>query len=259
VKTEQFDIDAIVREVVARLVAAAAAPSTPAASTPVSTSVPPASSKSPVPTAGPARSAPAATDLALTESVVTVASLASRVTSNIRRLVVSPRAVVTPSARDWLRNRSIELTRASETAIANATAKPATVGKLYLHSTSPNSQMRSWSQRIVDSGWEVESLVPCPAHQAAAELSAVLGPRNRLGLLLTRETLTAVCLANRHANVRAAEVSTVDAARTAVLQIHANLLIVDPVRSGEFGLRRIVQEFLRVGPRDAPAQWRGGA
>jgi len=250
-KAEPLDIDAIVREVLAKLVATAK-PSAPSAIAP---SVPAVASVPATPIATTVVHTPVATDLVLVESVVTVALLAARVSSTTRRLVVAPRAVVTPSARDWLRTRSIELARTS--LAVGAAAKPTAVGKFYLHSTLPNSPARAWSQRIVDAGWELENLVPCPVAQAAAELSAVLGQRNRLGLLLTRETTAAVCLTNRHDNVRAAEVSNVETARAAVQQIHANLLIVEPSRCGEFGLRRIVQEYLRVGPRDAPAKWRG--
>ncbi len=247
---QPLDIDAIVREVLAKLAA-------------VVPSAPPPSGSSTVPAAS-ATSAPApatpltrveTADLTLTDQVVTVDSLAAAVTAGTRRLIVSPRAVVTPSARDWLRARAIELTRVA--APASNSTKTSLIGKLYLHATRAHSATRSWGQRIVESGWELESLVPCDLVQAAAELAAVLSSTNRLGVLLTNETTAAVCLANRHAHVRAAVAASVDDVRVALRQIQVNLLIADPARAGDFVQRRMIQEFLRFGPRDAPRPWRG--
>lgn len=264
-----LDIDAIVREVVARLAAASSSLREPATSaSPVASNVvapnvvapnavaKTADSKSPVAaTTGAAPSEPSA-DVSLLGSVVTVDLLARQVPAGARRILVAPRAVVTPAARDWLRARSLELVRVAATATAATTAKSTTLGKFYLHGTLPHVASTDWTQRIAAAGWELEKLVPCPARQAAAELAAVLGPTNRLGLLLTRETLSAACLANRFDNVRAAEATNVEGARAAVREIHANLLIVDPTRAGPFVLKQMTQEFLRVGPRDAPAAWR---
>jgi hypothetical protein len=53
-------------------------------------------------------------ELRLTECVVTLATLKDRM-ANVQRIVVTPRAVVTPAVRDELRQRTIELVRQSKT------------------------------------------------------------------------------------------------------------------------------------------------
>lgn len=249
-KAETLDIDAIVREVLAQLAAAAPSRSSSAPATNSSAS----SSLNSSPSS--ATTPPVASNMAVNDAVVTVAVLEARANATTRTVTVGPRAVVTPAARDWLRAKAIELSRS--VASAPAAAKPAAIGKVYLHATSALGTSRSWTRRILEAGWELESLVPCAVVQAAAELSAVLGPRQRLGVLLTHDVAAAVCLANRHANVRAALAASVEEVRSAVAQIHANLLVVEP-RLGDFAVRRIVQEFLRTGPRDAPAAWRGAS
>jgi len=50
-------------------------------------------------------------ELAVTDRVVTLRSLEGRLT-NIAKLIVPPRAVVTPAVRDELKQRKIELVRA---------------------------------------------------------------------------------------------------------------------------------------------------
>ena len=53
---------------------------------------------------------PAAGELRLSERIVTLASLKDRI-GNVRRVVVSAKAVVTPAVRDELNQRQIELVR----------------------------------------------------------------------------------------------------------------------------------------------------
>ena len=56
---------------------------------------------------------PSAGELRLTEKVITKATLKDRLAS-VQRVVVSPRAVVTPAVKDELNERRIELIRQSE-------------------------------------------------------------------------------------------------------------------------------------------------
>ena len=53
---------------------------------------------------------PAASELRLSERVVSLATLKDRL-ANVRRVVVPPRAIVTPAVHDELNGRKIELVR----------------------------------------------------------------------------------------------------------------------------------------------------
>jgi hypothetical protein len=50
----------------------------------------------------------AAADLALTEKLITIRTIEGRLTG-VKRLIVKPRAIVTPAVRDELKQRNIQL------------------------------------------------------------------------------------------------------------------------------------------------------
>lgn len=269
----EVDIDAIVRAVVERLAVAARAAESVEPRTAVAAIAPPPPA---APVAAPVTSPPSSPESAasartavLSDAVITLRSLAG-LSSAVRQVSVLPKAVLTPSARDWFRNRGIEVVRASAVvspgagspgagSVGDGSVGDAKLGKLYLHSNLGPLRGNAWRAALVESNWEWESLVACPAPQAVAELAAVLGPPNRLALLVTRETHYAVCQANRHSTVRAAAAATVDEARDAYRQLRANLLVVDPSRAPDYALGRVLREFLRPGPRSAPTEPRGGS
>jgi hypothetical protein len=78
----------------------------------------------------------------------------------------------------------------------------------------------------------------------------------RRGLLLTRETAAAVCLANRRRGVRAAWAMDLPAAQRAVADVAANVLAVDPNPLSRFTLQRMAH-CLAAAP-DSPTLGRMG-
>jgi hypothetical protein len=189
-------------------------------------------------------------------------------------LIVPSKAVVTPTALDLLRKQGIELQRDSNTdallggaaaslptAVGRSGKKTlegsasARLGTLYVHGDDPAVPQRNWQSIWPRDRWLVESLVACPLPQAIAELAAVLSSSGRLGILLSSEPDAAVWLANRQTTLRATMAGTVDAVRTAVQSIGANLLIIAPQRTPAYSSRAIVRQFLADGPRICPQRW----
>jgi len=91
--------------------------------------------------------------------------------------------------------------------------------------------------------------------QVALELTDAVAKGGKMGVLITDRPLAAVCLANRHYGVRAAQVCHVRDVEHALAQIGANLLVVEPRVPSAFELVRMVRTFHAAGPRVVPKEF----
>ena len=218
-----LDIDRIVREVIARLELA------PDADKPTTAS-----------------QAPGDGELVVSARVVTLSEVDGRLES-VRRLVVTPQAVVTPAVRDELQRRNVTLAYASPA--AGRAADPlrlvmVTAGKCI----DPATLVRALSEEPM----RVEpQALDCPI-AAAGRLAAEVVRPDTLGLLLTRHPAAGLCLANRHAGVRAVSGRDAPAVLAAAADAGANLLVIDPAAGSFFQLKQIVTGFCRGGIRPCP-------
>jgi ribose 5-phosphate isomerase RpiB len=87
-------------------------------------------------------------------------------------------------------------------------------------------------------------------------LAIQVGQANTLGLLLTRYTAAALCLANRQAGVRAVTAQDAATVRRSAKSVGANLLVADPEAGSLFALRQMATEFCRDGVRQCPEVFR---
>ena len=79
-----------------------------------------------------------------------------------------------------------------------------------------------------------------------------LAKERTLGLLLTRHTAAALCLANRVRGVRAIWGLDVAGVVRDAAAVGANLLVVDPAAAGVFRLKQLVAQFCRAGVQACP-------
>ena len=237
----KIEIDRVVREVLAGLVAAPTArPTDTAAGT----------SSCPAPVASVSRAAdrnprtpssePVKGKLVIHGRVVTLADLKGRL-SGIRQLVVPPQAVITPAAQDELLQRNIGICRrATETDV-------------------PTDALRL-AMAIVQKGFDpipltaalrTEGMIVTPYSgdcviAAVDHLAGEIARPGTLAVLLTRYSAAALCLANRQQGVRAVlRVEDADG-------VGANLLVLDPTARGVFHLKQTLVEFCRHGVRPCP-------
>lgn len=218
------EVERIVREVISRF--AARQPSSNGAAAPL----------------------PSAGRLLVQERVVTVATLANRL-QGINEIALARGAVVTPAARDLLRENNIHVS----------------------HSTAPNPAWQGARQLVL--------AVAATAYEPAA-LSAALARRSirieqiaRVGLtgvidslierialggeralLLTGEPEVAVCLANRRRGVRAVACGCHSSAKRALRKVAANLLVIDPRGKSSHELSQIAEE-LSANQLHCPAEY----
>ena len=188
--------------------------------------------------------------LEVNERVVTLAKLDGRL-SGIRQLVVPPQAVVTPAVHDELSRRNVALTFAA--------VRPQTPGET-LRLVVVTMGTKFDSARLAAALKKTPLLIvphTLDCLIASCDLLAhQVGQGKTLGLLLTRHTSAALCLANRLAGVRAVWARDVATVRQAAKAVGANLLVADPEGGSLFALRQMVTEFCRDGVRQCPEVFR---
>ncbi|HTU24372.1 MAG TPA: RpiB/LacA/LacB family sugar-phosphate isomerase [Pirellulales bacterium] len=211
-------VDSIVREVLARL--ASQRPSEKSA----------------------AAAAPA--QLVLEPAVISVATLADRL-SGVQRVVVGRKAVVTPAARDLLKQHNITLSRSAQTAIAG---KPTLTVAVCDTAVDPAALLRS----VAPLASNIERLAKTGMSTVVVELCDAVVKDGRRGLLLSGQPTVACCLANRRPGVRAAVAHDRDEVAAAAASLGMNLLVIDPARRSLFQLGQMVKQFLQAGAVHCP-------
>jgi hypothetical protein len=245
-------IDAIVAEVLARLretlasqppAAPGSQPShaAPAPTEPASAGAEPAarppSDAAPEPAAVERREG----DLVLEDRVVTLSSLDGR-WDQTRRLVLTPNAVLTPSVKDELRKRRVRVEyRAADV------APPVIALACCTHTPHAGHLAARLAASVPAQVVPAARLV-----EAVRELAQWVVADHRLGVLLTDDPLSGVCLANRRQAVRAAWPRCLRELPAVITAIGANVLVVDPLGVTTRDFERMVEMFQQDLPRRCP-------
>jgi hypothetical protein len=233
---QQWDIEAIVREVCRRLQQLSDGGTAGGAGTEKQASPSPAARQP----------AADATQLQLPHRTVTMGLLAGRL-DGVKEVLVPAGAVVTPSVRDELRKRQIVLRKADgQTADAGVRA-----GLVLGVAGNADPAGAAVAAVQAEAGGADRIDNPCVLEVVRQVTQALAAPA-RIGLVLTDRPAVALCLANRRASIRAAWGVSVSSVRAATEQIGANLLVVNPAEHGFSELRGMIREFLRGG-HDCPA------
>jgi hypothetical protein len=193
--------------------------------------------------------APAATsggELVVLSPVVTMSELEGRL-EGVRRLVVPPQAVLTPSVRDELHRKRITLVYDQPVPVPGA-GKARLVMLVLGSRYDPVPLARALqNERIEVDSRRTDCLV-----EATDQLAGEVVKPNTLGLVVSTYPAVAICLANRHQGVRA--VSGIDAATADAdaASVGANVLVVNPRTTGFFQIKQMISRFHREGARACP-------
>lgn len=188
-------------------------------------------------------------DLVVTSRVVTMNDVLGRL-DGARRLVVSPQAIVTPAVRDDLLRRGIALH------VAEAMNPPAAAVRLALVLSGADFDPTSLSAALTREGFRVEAMASDCLIAAAEQAAEEAAKPETLGVLLTRHTAAALCLANRLPGVRAVTAADAPSAAAAAASVGANLLVANPQAGTFFQFKQMITEFGRGGVRPCPAVFR---
>jgi hypothetical protein len=218
---DQALIDRIVANVLEQL-----QPATPRAVTPATTATRPSA-------------------VQLTQAVIT-ADVLNKAVSPGQAVQIGTRSLLTPSARDWLRQHQIMWSRAAGNSDARVDRAASLRGQLLLSTVTPAVRgavdslfrsVRHWQRQVVG-----------PARDAAeiAVRSLATAECDRV-LITSREAELVACLANRQAAVRAAVVSSADHVQRLEASLSPNLWVVDPTAKSLMELRNLFRSCVALG------------
>lgn len=174
----------------------------------------------PAPSAPPEKAATAATGPLLAGRVISLAML-EKLPAGTRSIAVEASAVITPSAREYSRDKGIAIER------VGAAARPASVSFLVARADCVGdvSTRAAALARAVPGGFQVPTTGLADVIATLAMHASRDGAR---GVLLTGKPAMATVLANRSASLRAVTARDAAMLAAAAAEVAANLLIVDP-------------------------------
>lgn len=190
-------------------------------------------------------------ELILSRQVVTLADVGGRL-EGVRRVLVPAGAVVTPAVRDELMRRKVAL------GCIAAQAQAGQRLRLVMLVVARRFDPLPLAAALERQGVAVEQAQLDCLIAATDRLARELAQPNSLGLLLTRHTAAALCLANRRRMIRAILGREPVELAADAQAVGANLLVVDPDACSAAVLLRMVREFCAQGVRDCPEALRRG-
>lgn len=219
-------VERIVQEVMARL---AAAPSSAVSSASVVTS---SSDKK---------------QLKLSNRVVTLDDVKDKLNA-VKSVVVPPKAIVTPAARDYLREKGASLSYATN----GGAAKMNIAAAFGIAETSfdPTSLLQSLAQANI----RIEQVARSGLVSVTRELADLAAKSGRAAVLITSKPAAALALANRERGVRAVRFTTLNTLENDCNEVGANFLVANANGANAFELNRGVSQFLAGGPRPCPSE-----
>ncbi len=187
-------------------------------------------------------------DVRLNERVISLDSLDERI-QGVDRIVLSARAVITPAARDELRQRGIVVTHASSDVESGR--------KLVVCLTELKQDLNLDVIKRESSGrWTtIETLRSDNLVTAVGTLANRLIGGGVHGILVTSVPIVAVCLANRYSSIRAAWIHDASEVAAATQLIGANLLIVEASTQGHLEWPAILRDYFQDGSLECPSQY----
>ena len=176
--------------------------------------------------------------MTLMEKVITLTVL-ERLPAGTKQIVIDPKAVVTPSARDYAKEAAMSLVRGAASPAAASAAPPRPFLIAQAQCKAAPAAKAAAIARAVPAAQQL------PASGLTDVIAALATHASRdaaRGILLTSRPAVATILANRSASLRA--VTGRDAAQlsAAAADCQANLLIVDP-QAFAGGLERLCTDF----------------
>lgn len=188
-----------------------------------------------VPAAVPAQATTAAAGTLLAGRVVSLAML-EKLPRGTRAVAVEKSAVITPSAREYARDKGIAIER------VGAAAQPASGPFLVARAecVADVSARAASLARAVPGGFQVPTTGLADVIETLAMHASRDGAR---GVLLTGKPAMATVLANRSASLRAVTARDAATLSAAAAEVAANLIIVDPATFPVAMLERLATDL----------------
>jgi hypothetical protein len=173
--------------------------------------------------------------LVLSDRVLTEAILEEKL-KGAKAVRFAAKAVLTPTARDYLRRNGVEWAYATKGAAGRKAMGDGPAAALVVRSTP--TLARVIAEVLPGSRTE---LLSCPDDAAKLAVAEIARGGFARAVIFAGQTHRAACLANRHEAIKAVVVR--DAAEVAAVrnQLRANVWCLDPTGRGYFELRNVVR------------------
>lgn len=181
------------------------------------------------------------TSVRLDATIVTEETLEASVNGH-SAVEVGERAIVTPTGRDWLRRRKVELLRGKSSATSVAAVK-ADVESLVIVQTSSEAVERVLDHFTSTAGWRQERV---GSRDAAIRLATDATRRSDSSqvVVFSAEPEAIACEANRNANVRAAVINDTACVGRVKKSMQGNLFAIAPGERSFFELRYLLHSLV---------------
>ena len=158
-----------------------------------------------------------------------------------REIQVATAALITPAAKDELRERGIRVVRGERQSTPGATAR--STAALVIGATEDATVIDPALVGLRRQKIEIEQLPRLPLVDQVNALVEQVVRGGRRGVLATSEVAAALCLANRQRGVRAVAGVTKQGVRRDVERLAANVLVVDSAGLSTFEQMQLLREF----------------
>jgi ribose 5-phosphate isomerase RpiB len=166
------------------------------------------------------------------------------------KTIVLPRnALVTPAARDWMRENPVPIEWQEPTTDAQAT------GQLLAVIDLTAAMHRSLLSALERGLGTIDTIDPSEKAGGIVAATTKLSQRvadgsTKRGLVFTDDAPLACCVANKHRSVRAIVAQSPADVEQAVRQFAPNVLVVAPAQQTVFEVKQMVDRFVRTRPGD---------
>ena len=179
----------------------------------------------------------------LTEKVITADLLSAKVKGQAAVGIVAG-AILTPTAKDYIRQNQISVHRAS-TSSASTQQRSQWRAIVLTHSSSVENALTDIEQQT-GSRWSQE--LSTSLDHAVQDATSSLCRADAAGVVLFASAAEkAACLANRNQKVRGAAVQDVNHLQDVISQMSPNLICVNPKQKSFIELRNLVKTFVKAG------------
>jgi hypothetical protein len=179
----------------------------------------------------------------LSERIITGDLLAEKATG-ASQIIIPVKAILTPTAHDFLKTSRVQVVRGSGTAATKSGEATSSTWKWITVTSTPAVARLSGE---LGAGWSCEVL-GCPDDAASLAISAICRGEASFVVIVSKQHFRAACRANRNEKVRAAPVSSPAEVKAAREQLRLNVIAIDPTSRSYFELKNILGAFT------APAQ-----
>ena len=179
--------------------------------------------------------------ISLTEKVITGDLLAEKA-AGATQIVIPDKAILTPTAHDFLKVTKAQLIRASAAEPKSGAVKSDSAMSSWKLITVTSTPAVARLSSELGAGWSRE-ILGCPDDAASLAISAICRGESGGVVILSKQHFRAACRANRNDKVRAVPVTCPAEVKAAREQLRLNVIAIDPTGRSYFELKNTIAAF----------------